>query len=120
MKRDTKQTIAVFTLLVLIWAMFCVSYFSHTHRDTYGRLVVHSHPFQTSSKSQSPHHSHTQQEFEYLSAVYEAFFAFILLLVIFFVFLKENSKSGFFKPIAILQHLLPIHSSRAPPQLYCS
>ena len=115
MKHYSKQTIAVLQLLTIIWAMFSVLYFSHTHTDMNGHLVAHSHPFQTSGNTRSPQHSHSQKEFEYLGAAYEAFSAFMLVLLVVFFLLNVNRKPDGFTSADHPQPVLPARSDRAPP-----
>ena len=115
MRPYSKKTIAVLQLLIIIWALFSVVYFSHTHTDMYGRLVMHSHPFETGRENQSPRHSHSQKEFEYLGAVYEAFSAFMLVLLVVSVFLQANRKPDVVSSVNNPQPVPPARSDRAPP-----
>jgi hypothetical protein len=98
-RNKIQQLIILLTLLSLIWANFNVFYFTHSHVDENGRIIVHAHPYQKEDRKShnAPNHTHSKSEFTLLALIYQVLSLFILYLL-FFIFLfhfNPNLKTKF-------------------------
>ncbi|MBN1424566.1 hypothetical protein JXA88_08420 [Candidatus Fermentibacteria bacterium] len=90
----------------------------HYHVDPFGRMVVHTHPFDSSDEG-APTHSHTDHQYLTLSGFIAKFFLFALVAA--WVLYPLNQASRLLLPAAparvLVRHELSPIFVRAPPLL---
>ena len=97
--RKNIKPIVVTLLFLLVWANFTLSYFTHSHIDENGNIIIHAHPYQKAEQGSTgvPTHTHTKSEFTLLALIYNllSLFVFCSLVIIFLFHVNPILKPKF-------------------------
>ena len=85
--------IVILLLLSLIWTGFNLVYFTHSHIDENGKIVIHAHPYQRENQknTNSPKHPHSKRELIILAFIYQVLSHFTCILFFIFFLLNFNT-----------------------------
>ena len=120
-RNKIQQFVFTLTLLSLLWANFNVFYFTHSHINKNGKMIVHAHFYQKENQKNNdiPNHTHSKSEFTLLALIYRilSLFTFSLFAFHFLLPVHRNFKIKFssqWNPTGILcKNIL----KRGPPYL---
>ena len=114
LKTKIHNIFAYIFVLILLLTVINNTFFLHVHHMPDGRIIVHSHPIQSSENTNNALHHHTKAELLFIKILNQFVFTllFLLLLII--------SQTTFFTPVYYLLlffiHKYP-NAERAPPVL---
>jgi hypothetical protein len=115
----TRPFVLILFLLSLVWVNFNLYYFTHSHLDLSGNIVVHAHPYQNQDKQDrsTPTHSHSKTEFVFLAFIYHVLSTFTLFLffVVYLVTAGPEIKFRFSIPWQPAEILSGTILKRGPP-----
>ena len=98
-RNKIQPLIVALLMLALMGANFNVFYFTHSHIDENGNIIVHAHPYQKDDRGthNAPNHTHSRSEFTLLALIYQvlSLFTFYVLIFSFLLNLNLNLKNKF-------------------------